>query len=124
MAAIKSLAIIAGVGAGTGAAIARRFAQEYNVVLLARASSSFDPVVQDIQSRGGSAFGIAADVSDAKSVAEAFKQISAKYPGSAVSTAVFNASSGIVRKPFLEVAVEEWDAAWAVNGYVLLSMNV
>lgn len=120
MAITKALAIIAGVGAGTGAAVAKRFAQEYNVVLLARSTSSLDPVVQEIQSLGGNAFGIPTDISDAKSVDEAFKQIAAKYPGTAVSAAVFNASAGLIRKPFLELSAEEWDSAWTVNGYVWL----
>lgn len=118
MASTRALAIIAGVGAGTGAAVAKKFAQEYNVVLLARSAGSLDPVVQEIQSLGGNAFGIPTDISDAKSVDEAFKQIAAKYPGTAVSAAVFNATSGMVRKPFLEVSAEEWDGAWTVNGYV------
>lgn len=118
MASTKALAIIVGVGHGTGAAVAKRFAQEYNVVLLARTAGSFDPVVKEVQSRGGNAFGIATDVSDAKSVKEAFQQISAKYPGAPVGAAVFNASAGIVRKPFLEVSIEEFDNAWAVGGYV------
>lgn len=118
MSSTKALAIIAGVGAGTGTAVAKRFAKEYNVVLLARSASSLDPVVQEIQSSGGSAFGITTDVSDPKSVNEAFKQIAAKYPGTAVSAAIFNASGGMVRKPFLELSVEEWNSSWIVNGYV------
>ncbi|KAL0638302.1 hypothetical protein Q9L58_002604 [Maublancomyces gigas] len=116
MAITKALAIIAGVGPGTGAAVAKRFAQEYNVVLLARSTSSLDPVVQEIQSLGGNAFGIPTDISDAKSVDEAFKQIAAKYPGTAVSAAVFNASAGLIKKPFLELSAEEWNSTWTVNG--------
>lgn len=123
MASTRALAIIAGVGAGTGAAVAKRFAQEYNVVLLARSTSSLDPVVQEIQSLGGNAFGIPTDVTDAASVAAAFQQIAAKYPGTAVSAAVFNASAGMVRKPFLELNLEEWNSSWAVNGYGYIHMH-
>lgn len=119
MASAKALAIIVGAGPGTGAAVARKFAQEYNVVVLARSAGTLDPVIKDVQSHGGNAFGIATDVSDANSVKEAFKQISEKYPGAPVGAAIFNASAGIVRKPFLEVSVGEWDNTWAVSGYVV-----
>lgn len=116
--AAKALAIIAGVGPGTGAALAKRFAQEYNVVLLARSAGTLDPVVQEVHALGGSALGIPTDVSDPASVAAAFKQIAAKYPGAAVSTAVFNAAGGRIRKPFCELTLSEWNSSWAVNGYV------
>ncbi|KAH9203669.1 hypothetical protein DL95DRAFT_139737, partial [Leptodontidium sp. 2 PMI_412] len=58
----KSIVIIAGAGPGTGSAIARRFAQAYPVVLLARSQLSLDPLVRDITQNGGSAVGIPIDV--------------------------------------------------------------
>lgn len=120
MSSSKALAIIAGVGAGTGAAVARKFALKYTVILLARSAATLDPVVHDIQNQGGNAFGIPTDISDEKSVKDAFKQISAKYPDTPVAAAIFNAASGFVKKPFLEVTLEEWDSTWTVNGYVCL----
>ena len=61
-------AIIAGVGPGTGATIARKFAKAYPVVLLARNEDSFKPIVAEIERDGGRAFGVAADVSSRESL--------------------------------------------------------
>lgn len=116
--ASRALAIIVGVGPGTGAAVAKRFAQEYNVVLLARSAGNLNPVVQEINALGGSALGIPTDVTDADSVAAAFTQIATTYPGTAVSAAVFNAAGGRIQKPFCELTLAEWNVAWTVNVYV------
>ena len=72
------LVVIAGAGPGTGASVARKFAQTYPVVLLARSSTSYDPLVKEINAGGGKALGISADVSDEKSVIEAFDKIRLK----------------------------------------------
>lgn len=69
------LAIIAGVGPGTGASVARRFAQTYPVVLLARNPANYEPLVKEINGSGGKAVGISTDVSDEKSMNEAFEKI-------------------------------------------------
>jgi NAD(P)-dependent dehydrogenase (short-subunit alcohol dehydrogenase family) len=111
--ASKFLAIIAGVGPGTGAAIARKFAKSYSVVVLARNPDNFDPVVQEINASGGQAFGISTDVSDSKSVNAAFDKIAAQYPSSKVVAAVFNTGGGFVRKPFLELTEQDYSSALA-----------
>ena len=69
------LAIVAGVGPGTGASVARKFAQTYPVVLLARNPANYEPLVKEINGSGGKALGISADVSNEKSMKEAFEQI-------------------------------------------------
>ncbi|KAH2331591.1 hypothetical protein KXV29_006295 [Aspergillus fumigatus] len=69
--ATKALAVIAGVGPGTGASIARRFAKAYSVVVLSRNPANFEPLVQEINSSGGQALGISADVTDSTSVKSA-----------------------------------------------------
>ncbi|KAJ5279227.1 Short-chain dehydrogenase/reductase SDR [Penicillium angulare] len=112
--ASKTLAVIAGVGPGTGASIARRFAKIYPVVVLARSPESYDAVVKEITSNGGEAVGISTDVSDSKSVNSAFDQIEKKYPGSVLAAAVFNPGGGFVKKPFLELT--EDDFAAGLNG--------
>lgn len=96
------IAIIAGVGPGTGASVARKFAQTYPVVLLARTSASYEPLVQEINKSGGKAIGISTDVSDSASVKAAFGKISDEFGAVGAAAAVFNASGGFVRKPFLE----------------------
>lgn len=135
--ASKALAIIAGVGPGTvcvqysaprpeptfltgnqGASIARRFAQTYSVVLLSRSTTSFDPLVQEINSNGGQAVGISTDVSDASSVNAAFDQIVKQFPSSQVAAAIFNSGGGFVRKPFLELTEQEYSSAIDSQAYV------
>ncbi|MCJ1236480.1 hypothetical protein MMC14_004461 [Varicellaria rhodocarpa] len=128
------LAVIAGVGPGTGAAVARKFAQSYSVVLLARSPKNFEPLVEEINKAGGHAIGISADVADEESMKSAFEKIKGEGKGLAVSVvwkelvnrdgvenvqsvvegaaAVYNVGSGFVRKPFLELQVSDWD-----NGY-------
>jgi NAD(P)-dependent dehydrogenase (short-subunit alcohol dehydrogenase family) len=71
----KTFAIIAGVGPGTGAALVRKFALAYPVVLLARKKESFEPLVKEVEASGGSAIGIATDVSVQSSVKAAFEEI-------------------------------------------------
>lgn len=73
----KLFAVVAGVGPGTGAALVRKFASSYPVVLLARKEESLKPLVQELNDSGRSAMGIATDVSVRSSVQEAFEKIKA-----------------------------------------------
>lgn len=117
------IAIIAGVGPGTGASIARRFAQKYPVVLLARSASNYEPVVAQINKSGGKAVGISADITDEESVEGAFYTIKQgglwKDGGEVgVAAAVFNLGGGLAKKPFLELTKEEFESGWKSNGFV------
>lgn len=85
--ASKLIAIVAGVGAGTGASVARKFAQTYPVVLLARTPESYKSLAEEINSSGGKAIGISTDVSDSKSVQNAVETIKKEF-GSDVGAAV------------------------------------
>ncbi|KAK2747753.1 hypothetical protein FQN57_001783 [Myotisia sp. PD_48] len=105
----KSVAIIAGAGPGTGGAIARRFSQAYPVVLLARSQQSLDPLVRDITDNGGSAIGIATDVTSSSSMNSTMDQIKTVFgPDLKVAAAIFNVSGKFTRKPFLEQQAEEF----------------
>lgn len=73
------LAVVAGVGPGAGAAIARKFASQYPVVCLARKSESFNDVVAEINSSGGKALGIATDLSSSTSLQAAMATIGAEF---------------------------------------------
>lgn len=101
-----------------GASIARRFSKAYSVVVLARNPANFEPVVNEINTSGGQAFGISTDLSDTASVRSAFDQISAQYAGSSLAAAVFNSGGGFVRKPFLELTEEEFTQGYESQGYV------
>ncbi|KAJ5690447.1 Oxidoreductase short chain dehydrogenase/reductase family [Penicillium macrosclerotiorum] len=106
--ASKALAVIAGVGPGTGASIARRFAKSYSVVVLSRSPGSYEPLVNEINSSGGQAIGISTDVSDRNSVNAAFDQIEKQFPDSILAATIFNPGGGFVRKPFLELTTEDF----------------
>jgi NAD(P)-dependent dehydrogenase (short-subunit alcohol dehydrogenase family) len=91
-------------------------------VLLARNPDNFQPYVDEINqtktTTGGgvqAAVGIATDVADPESVARAFREIEEKFPGAPVAAAVFNASGRFVRKPLLELEVEEFVGGFDVG---------
>ncbi|RMZ82361.1 hypothetical protein DV737_g2103, partial [Chaetothyriales sp. CBS 132003] len=115
MASQKAWAVIAGVGPGTGASVARRFAQHYSVALLARKAANYEPVVKEINDAGGKAIGISTDVADGKSVQAAFEQIK-KESGGKVVAAIFNVGGSFIRKPFLELTEEEFVHGYDANG--------
>ena len=105
----KPIAIIAGAGPGTGSAIARRFAQFYPVVLLARSNSSLDPLVKDITQAGGSAIGIPIDVTSPTSMNTAMEDITKKFgPETTIAASIYNVASKFTRKPFLETSPDEF----------------
>ena len=112
------LAIVAGVGAGTGASVARKFALSYPVVLLARNPSNYNDIVQEINSKGGKAVGMNCDVSDEKSIERVVEKCK-EFAGEKeikVAAAVFNVGGRFVRKPFLEMSTEEFEAGFEANG--------
>lgn len=109
------LAIIAGVGSGNGASVARRFAKEYIVVLLARKPASYQPVEREVNENGGKALGISTDLSDPGSVRATFSHIGEAFPNIAVQAAVFNASGRFVRKPLLDITMEDLDGGYSIS---------
>ena len=113
------IAIIAGVGPGTGAAVARKFSRSYPVALLARSSSSYESLVSEINGAGGKAVGVSADVSDEASMKAAQQKINEAFGSSgevSAAAAVFNASGKFSRKPFLESSLGEWTGGLDVGG--------
>lgn len=71
-------AVIAGVGPGTGAAIAKKFAKAYPVVLLGRTLSNLKAVEEDIANSGGKAICVEADVSVKSSLDEALRTVTSQ----------------------------------------------
>jgi NAD(P)-dependent dehydrogenase (short-subunit alcohol dehydrogenase family) len=116
----KPVAVVAGVGPGNGAALARRFsAAGYAVALLARRSDSFAPIAAEL----ASARGYVCDVGDAASVDAAFANIRRDLGD--VDVLLFNAGSGV----FLDVesiSPEQFEQAWRINalGALLCSRQV
>lgn len=116
--ASKAFAVVAGVGPGTGAACARRFAASYPVVLLARNPDNFESLVEEINKNGGKAMGISADVSSEDSIKSAFDKIKEEHKDAPCAAAIFNASGRFAGGPLLEMKVEDFQAGWEVSVYV------
>ena len=113
----KLIAIVAGVGPGTGASVARKFSQTYPVVLLARTPESFSSLAEEINKAGGKAIGIATDVSSSSSLSSAAAAIKKEFGDDvAAAAAIFNASGAFMRKPFLEIPVETFEKSLGVSG--------
>lgn len=112
----KLFAVVAGVGPGTGAAVARKFGEHYPVALLARNPDNYDPYVKEINDAGGKAIGISTDLSDASSIKSAFQKIESEFGGAGCAAAVFNASGRFLRKSILDLSEEEFTAGYQVSG--------
>jgi len=118
----KFYAIVAGVGSGTGASVARKFATKYSIVLLARKASNYEPLVKEINASGGHAIGISTDLADSKSVASAFETIKKEFSDAKLAAAVFNAGGGFVRKSFLELTEAEFVSGYQSQGLGLYNL--
>jgi len=116
MASSNFYSVVAGVGAGTGRSVALKFAKSYPVALLARNPANYESIVKEINSAGGKAIGISTDVSAPDSVAKAFAEIKKEFGGKKLAAAIFNVGGKFVRKPFLELSLEEYEAGYEANG--------
>lgn len=114
---IQSNRVFVPQGPGTGAAVARKFAQAYPVALLARKAENLDPLVAEITKAGGKAIGVPTDLADSASIEAAVKKITQEYGGECAA-AIFNASGPFARKPFLETSEQDFKASISVSLYV------
>jgi len=106
-------AIIAGVGPGTGAALARAFAKEgYAVGLLSRHAESSEPVAKEIIDSGGKALAVPTDVTNRQSVISTVGQIR-KNLGRI--TALAHNVSGYGRGTILELDPEQVRQSFEAN---------
>ena len=122
----KLIAIVAGVGPGTGASVARKFSSHYPVVLLARKPENYEGLAKEINSAGGKAIGISTDVSSKDSLAKAVEGIKQEFGQDvAAAAAIFNASGPFMRKPFLEIPAETFSSSLDVSamGGILFSQS-
>ena len=60
--------------------------------------------------------GFSADVTDPASIKNAFAQIAQAFPDAPVAAAVYNVGGGFVRKPFLELSLDEFNRGYESNG--------
>jgi NAD(P)-dependent dehydrogenase (short-subunit alcohol dehydrogenase family) len=105
-------AVVAGVGPGLGAAVARRFAAEgCRVALLARTEPYLDSLAAELADTEGEALAVPTDLTDAEAVASAFETVREAFGPADVL--VYNASD----TPWegLDIALDEFDDALATG---------
>ena len=61
--------------------------------------------------------GISTDVADPGSVNNAFKELQKEMGSAHLAAAVFNVGGGFIRKPFLDLSIEEFMGGMEANGY-------
>jgi NAD(P)-dependent dehydrogenase (short-subunit alcohol dehydrogenase family) len=110
----KQVAIVTGAGRGIGRAIAKRFASEGAAVLVtARTEAEIRQVASEIESRGGRAQAIVADVSreaDCQRIVQA-----AQNAFRAISILINNAGIYGPVQPVENLSAAEWDSVMSVN---------
>lgn len=117
-------AVIAGVGPGLGASLARAFAaQGYAVALISRHPESSKPVANQIASLGGKALEIQADLSDPAAIHAAVQK--ARLALGPITALAYNAS-GYGRGPFLELTPQTFHDSFQVGvmGAVFLAQAI
>ncbi len=110
----KRVAVVVGVGPGTGAALAKRFSTEYAVALVARRRDKLESIANEIRARGGVALEAPADVTNASEVHAAFDMIRTKL--GAPEVLLYNAGSG-TWGTIADMTPEAFESTWRTNAY-------
>jgi NAD(P)-dependent dehydrogenase (short-subunit alcohol dehydrogenase family) len=108
----RAVAVVVGVGPGTGAALARRFAKSYRVALVARSTDYLKMLADEIRASGGEALEAPADATNFSEVAGAFAAIREKLADPEVL--LYNTGSGVWGN-IIDITAEQYEAAWRVN---------
>jgi len=102
-------AVVAGVGPGLGAAVARRFAAEgCRVALLARTESYLDTLATDLDGMAGTGLAVPTDLTDADAVESAFETVREAWGPTDVL--VYNAS-GAAWQGLSDITLDAFDHA-------------
>jgi NAD(P)-dependent dehydrogenase (short-subunit alcohol dehydrogenase family) len=108
------VAIVVGVGAGLGAALARRFAAGYAVALVARSSDVISAVAEEIRAGGGRALPIESDATVPADVAKTHARVRDEL--GVPDVLVYNGG----RRPFgtlVDTPPDVFEATWRVHAY-------
>ena len=100
--------LVTGSSRGTGAGIARVFAQQGASIVINQVKDEGNPhkVLEEIRSAGGQAEFIKADISDESQVREMVKKVEQTF--GKVDILISNYAAGIPRKPFEQTSWPEW----------------
>jgi NAD(P)-dependent dehydrogenase (short-subunit alcohol dehydrogenase family) len=114
MAQAKPVAVVLGVGPGLGAALARRFAREYAVVIGARRAEYLHSLADEIRASGGEVLEVPFDVGDQAQHEAAYRTITERL--GAPEVLLYNAGSG-KWGTITEITAEQYESSWRVNAY-------
>jgi NAD(P)-dependent dehydrogenase (short-subunit alcohol dehydrogenase family) len=108
------VAVVTGAARGIGEAIVLRLARMgATVVLTARDQARLTQVKADIEQHGGKAFVLPCDLTDEKAVAALGERVGKEH--GRCDILVNNAGVGVLRKPLIDLPVEEWDQMMHTN---------
>jgi len=106
-------AVIAGVGPGLGASIARTFAEEgCNVALFARSADYIEELAEDLPNPGDG-LAVQTDLSDVAAIESGFETVRDTFGSVDI---LVNHASAAAWKGLTDISLEEFETAWAVNG--------
>ena len=109
----KGSVVVVGAGTGTGAEVAKRFANAgYALAVARRNASALEPLVAEIEGAGGTARAFGADASDEKAVTELF--VEAEKALGPVEVAIFNAA-GFTMGSILETGTGSFEEMWRAS---------
>jgi NAD(P)-dependent dehydrogenase (short-subunit alcohol dehydrogenase family) len=103
----REVAVVTGASRGIGRAVARRLAERWEIVALARSEPELESLRAEIVAAGGHCRPVPCDVTDAMAVERALTGVEA-------DVLVNNAGIGIM-KPLVELSVDEWRRTMSVN---------
>jgi 3-oxoacyl-[acyl-carrier protein] reductase len=110
----NQIAVVTGAARGIGEAIANRLASMgATVVLTARDQARLVQVKTGIEQLGGRAFVLPCDLTDANAVAALGENVRKEH--GRCDILVNNAGVGLLRKPLIDLPVEDWDKMMHTN---------
>ena len=119
---MKPVCLIIGAGAGIGGHVGKRFAKAgYHAVLCRRThADGLKQLVDDIESKGGSASGYLLNVMEADSLEERITSIEADI--GPIEVAVFNLGAQIGNRSLEETTYKQFEIGWRLATYSLFRL--
>ena len=119
---MKPVCLIIGAGAGIGGHVGKRFAKAgYHAVLCRRThADGLKQLVDDIESKGGSASGYLLNVVEASSLEERITSIEADI--GPIEVAVFNLGAQIGNRSLEETTYKQFEIGWRLATYSLFRL--
>ncbi|MEV8182519.1 SDR family NAD(P)-dependent oxidoreductase [Specibacter sp. NPDC078692] len=116
-----TIAVITGASSGIGAATARSLAQQGAiVVVIARRKGRLDSLVLDIETSGGKAFAIEADITDRAQAEQSIATVVNRF--GRIDILINNAGLMLI-SPILDADIDAWERMIAINQKALLYMT-